>query len=182
MTATDSNYGDIQDIMDKENVIMVYNGSFSQDIIKSILKYVENELAEQGVEELVKRRIFNVMVEMLQNIDKHQLDIGDESISPVFLLTAEEDSFGLITGNFIANDKIDIVQNKIDTVNALDADGLKALYKETRLNSRISDVGGAGLGFIDMARKTGNKMEYSFLDIENKDFKYFIFKTKLNSN
>jgi hypothetical protein len=48
------------------------------------------------------------------------------------------------------------------------------------LNSRISEVGGAGLGFIDVARKTENKLEYAFFDIESANYKYFTLKTQIN--
>jgi hypothetical protein len=62
----------------------------------------------------------------------------------------------------------------------LNADELKDLYKQARLNSRISDVGGAGLGFIDVARKTENKLDFGFYDIDSANYKYFTLKTQIN--
>lgn len=174
-------HAEIKDLMNQNNIIMVYNGVFSQDVIKSILKCVEQELADQGVEELLKRKIFNVMVEMLQNVTKHQMEIASSELKPIFLMSDEAGQYGLITGNFIAIDKIDKLKSQIDKINQLDAAGLKALYKEARLNSRISDVGGAGLGFIDMARKTGNPLEYDFVTINHTNYQYFTLKTKLNA-
>ena len=117
----------------------------------------------------------------MQNITKHQyVDGEDSTIQPCFVLIEEDTYYNIVTWNPIKIDTIDMVSERIDKVNSLDAPGLKALYKEARLNSRISDVGGAGLGFIDVARKTENKLDYSFYDINSDNYKYFTLKTHVN--
>lgn len=169
----------VHSIMNEQNAVLVYVGDFDQEIIKSMLKYTEDKLKDSGVDELIKRKVFNVMVEMLQNISKHQYTEISET-KAIFLILEEEENFLLITGNLIEKDKTDVVSEKIDKINTLDADELKVHYKEARLASRISEVGGAGLGFIDMARKTGNKLDYNFLTIESDVYKFFTLKTKIN--
>lgn len=169
----------VHSIMNEQNAVLVYVGDFDQEIIKSMLKYIEDKLEYSGIDEMIKRRIFNVMVEMLQNITKHQYSETPDT-KAIFLIIEEDDSFYLITGNLIENSKTSVVADKIDEINALDPKGLKAHYKEARLASRISDVGGAGLGFIDIARKTGNKLEYEYQPINTDGYKYFTLKTKIN--
>jgi hypothetical protein len=39
---------------------------------------------------------------------------------------------------------------------------LKAFYKEVLNEEEFTGSGGAGLGIIDMARKSGQKIDYSF--------------------
>jgi len=39
---------------------------------------------------------------------------------------------------------------------------IKELYKFILNHQRISEKGGGGLGLVDIARKTGNKLEYTF--------------------
>jgi hypothetical protein len=46
---------------------------------------------------------------------------------------------------------------------------------------RMSEKGGAGLGFIDIARKSGNKLDYEFKDINGKST-FFIINTKVSRN
>jgi hypothetical protein len=72
----------------------------------------------------------------------------------------------------VRNESIEYISAKIDQVNALDKEGLKELYKEVIKKGEISEKGGAGLGFIDMARKSGQKLEYSFEPI-NDEFSFF---------
>ena len=44
---------------------------------------------------------------------------------------------------------------------------------------KLSAKGGAGLGFIDIARKSGNKLEYFFKEI-NSYSSFFILTTKVS--
>jgi hypothetical protein len=51
------------------------------------------------------------------------------------------------------------------------------MYKEIIKNTQISEKGGAGLGFVDMARKSGEKLEFTFSDM---DAEYDFFCLKVN--
>lgn len=175
-------FSEIHSVMKTEDAVMAYAGHFDQEVIKSILKYAEDKLESSGIDELVKRKIFNVMVEMLQNITKHQYIENEPLAKPIFLLLEKTEYYLLVTGNLIEKSKIKDVWAKIDKINQMNPDELKAYYKEMRLASRISDVGGAGLGFIDMARKTGNKLEYECQDINSDNYEFFTLQTRINKN
>jgi hypothetical protein len=69
------------------------------------------------------------------------------------------------------------LHKKLDQINGLDKDGLKELYKEIIKNTTISDKGGAGLGFVDMARKSGGKLEFEFPEMSSE---YCFFCLKVN--
>jgi hypothetical protein len=171
----------IHSIMNHQNAVLVYSGEFNQDIVKSMLTYAEGKLTATGVDDLVKKKMFNVMVEMLQNITKHQFTSDQEKIvEPCFVLIENEEDFNVVTGNPIRIDKVAVVTEKIDKVNSLNPEELKEYYKQARLNSRISDVGGAGLGFIDMARKSENKLDYGIFTINSDEYNYFTLKATIN--
>lgn len=165
--------------MKEHNISLIYAGDFNQEIAKSVLSMTEKNFDSEGVDSSVKKKVFNIMVEALQNICKHQqTDINDENTTPIFIVGNDEEGVIVISGNPILNSKIQLVKDKIDKVNSLDKEGLKQFYKEARLNSTISEVGGAGLGFIDMARKSENKLDYSFEYI-NDSISFFILKSKV---
>ena len=56
---------------------------------------------------------------------------------------------------------------------------LKDYYKSVLNNGEMSLKGGGGLGMIDIARKTGEKLEYNFLEIDNK-VSFFTLNIKIN--
>ena len=47
------------------------------------------------------------------------------------------------------------------------------------MGGELSSKGGAGLGLIDIAKKTGNKFEYHFLPIDD-NFSFFILISKVS--
>ena len=58
---------------------------------------------------------------------------------------------------------IEKVKSKIEKINAFDVAELKQFYMETLTDGKISSKGGAGLGFITIAMKSKNKLDYSFV-------------------
>lgn len=159
---------------------IIYHGLFDQEMIKSVMAMTEKKLIQENIEENLKKKLFNVMIESLQNISKHQM-VPNVNSNPFMMISKSVSGYSIITGNYINNDKIPVVKQKIDHVNTLDKEGLKEYYKQARLNSVISDVGGAGLGFIDMARKSGNKIKYEFYLVD-KDMSLFILHNKISNN
>jgi hypothetical protein len=170
---------DIHKIMVDKNLILIYEGEFTQDITKSVLAMAEKNLDSKGEESAIKRKVFNVMVECLQNICKHSdTAASEEEKGAIFMIGIEDNSYVITSGNFIGNQFIPNLREKLEMINSLDKDGLKVLYKDMIQTTTISEKGGAGLGFVDIARKSGQKLEYDFEHV-NSNFSFFSFKTKI---
>lgn len=170
-------------LMMKHQVIMIYEGKFSQDITKSVLSMTERSFTEENVNDAVKKRVYNIMTELLQNICKHEFkDVNEiDGMESLFMISSTENEYHIITGNSLKENVIEVIVNKIKKVNSLDAEGLKQFYKETRLSTTISEVGGAGLGFIDIARKSTNPISYHFKRV-NGDIWSFTQLVTVNKN
>jgi hypothetical protein len=157
-------------IMEKNNIVLIYEGDFSQDFTKSMLTFMERKFISEEVEDTVRRKIFNVMVEILQNLSKHKYQdkVTGQLSSSSFLIGSDNNNYFIISGNPIVNDHIPSLEEKLQHINSLDKEGLKKVYKEVRLKGRFSEVSGAGIGLIDMARKSGNKLGYEFNPIDDR--------------
>jgi len=169
---------DLHQLMKPEDIIMVYEGKFDQQVTKSVLLMAERNIDSLKEDPTVKRKVFNVIVECLQNIVKHGdlLNKGDNGQGmPVFMLGRVDEAYVIASGNTLPADEVEGLTKKIDHINSLDNEGLKQLYKEIMRNNDVSDKGGAGLGLVDMARKSREKLEYDFESID-KDFGYFSLK------
>ena len=70
------------------------------------------------------------------------------------------------------------VASNIDEVNAMSSEELKSKYRETLDHGQVSAKGGAGLGIIDIARKSGNKLEYDFKQV-NEKYCFFSLSVKV---
>ena len=172
---------DLHRTMMSQNLILVYQGDFTQESTKSILAMAERNLDSSGEESSIKRKVFNVMVEALQNIVKHSDELVDGQIrshAAIFLIGKEKDRYSIMSGNPIRKENINKLKDALEHINNLDNDGLKELYKEIIKNTTISEKGGAGLGFVDMARKSGEKIEYSFPEL-NPEYNFFCLKVNV---
>ena len=69
----------------------------------------------------------------------------------------------------------------IDNINKLNKDDLNALYKKQIREGSLSEKGGAGLGLIDIARKTGRQLEYQFLPLQDNTNHFFLLKVRIDS-
>jgi hypothetical protein len=84
------------------------------------------------------------------------------------MIAKNELNYNIITGNFVGNQSIAPLRSRLDEVNSLTKEELKEFYKSILNNGIRSLNGGSGLGMIDIARKTGEKLEYNFLEIDDK--------------
>ena len=60
----------------------------------------------------------------------------------------------------------------------MNADELKLFYKETLNNGTMNIKRGGGLGLIDIARKSGEKLQYNIREI-NDSFSFFTLTVKI---
>lgn len=171
-------------LLDKK-ISLVYEGEVNQDITKVFTAMTEKNMSESAEATKTTKRLYHVMVECMQNICKHTDDpLTGEAKNPgsgIVMLSEKDNCFMLTTGNTLANDKIEGMKATLDELNALDEDEIKVRYKEMIKASRLSEKAGAGLGFIDIIKKTGNKVEYHFEPMNDK-ISFFIFSTKVDRN
>lgn len=167
-----------------EDLVYVYRGLFTQTITDSIIALTENNLDTSGSSSKLKKRVFSIMVECLQNITRHQyVDDEEQELPPdkssLFVICDKDRTYQMTSGNVVNNENIPHLQELLNKVNSLDKETLKEYYKEVLEEGSISNKGGAGLGLIEMARKSGNKLYYTFENIDDES-SYFYMNTSIS--
>ncbi len=165
--------------MKKNNINLAYEGEITHQITKAFTSLTENNMIRDEDYSSVQKKVFHVMVECLQNISKHADNqfnfVSSKDGRGIFLVSKDETEYNVTTGNVVKNEKIDELKKMLEHINQLDRPNLNKLYKQKIKEGRLSEKGGAGLGFIDIARKTGQKLVYSFIKID--DVKSFFVLT-----
>jgi len=164
---------DIYDKMERNNILLSFKGEITSDLLTSILQIMENKMDNMQEEPKMKKKVYNVLVECLQNLYHHLDDMADgensdKIRSAIFMIGKLESKYSIFTGNYILNENINGLKTRLDEVNSLNKEELKEYYKKVLNNGEMSLKGGGGLGMIDIARKTGEKLDYNFLEIDNK--------------
>ena len=172
---------DINEYYSKLNggdVLMAFKGSISSELISNVLEVVESRMDEYSESSKIRKKVYNVLVESLQNL-YHHIEVLPEEMQKSFddkfgilVVSRLDDRYKITTGNFIGQEKVDVLRNKIDKINSMSRDELKDMYKFILNHQRLSEKGGGGLGLVDIARKTGNRLDYTF---EKYDDAYYFF-------
>lgn len=160
-------------------IIISHKGEFSQDIVNSLSEKAEETMFESGDKKGIIKRVFSIIVEGLQNVRLHGEKLKEESVNSFFIMSRTEDAYYLHFCNLIPIQKISLVQGKIEKINSLEKQELKDYYMQVLTDGIISSKGGAGLGFITMAMKSKNPLEYDFYDF-NDTYKCFYVKVKID--
>ena len=168
--------------MNDDNVMLAFKGGITADLLSSLLQIAENKLDRETDKPKVKKKVFNVLVECFQNVYHHfdkPMDNEEISNSAILMVGKEDDFFVIMTGNFIEKDKVDSLREKIEFINSLDKEQLKHVYREVLNNDQISDKGGAGLGMIDIVRRSGQKIVFDFQPASEK-YSYFSLQIRVS--
>ena len=172
---------DLFEDMQRNNLNYIYRGFFTQSITDNILLLTEACMHNVGEDSKIRKRIFTILVEGLQNVTRHQ-EIDGEEAAPnqagIFIIQNQNGKYYITTGNPILKANIPTLIKQLEKINSLDPEELKLFYKEVLNDNKISNKGGAGLGLIEMARKSGNKLDFDFSDI-NSNYSYFYMGTKV---
>lgn len=170
--------------MENNKVLLLFKGSFNAELLSSILQITENKLIVLNESRKVKKKIFNILVECLQNVYLHldkmknaSLVSGDDSA--IFILGKTEEDYLIITGNYVGKENCESLAKNLDYLKTLDNDQLKEKYREVLENEQYSEQGGAGLGLIDMLRKSGRRVEYTVKPY-NDEFSFFSLVVKIS--
>jgi hypothetical protein len=167
------------------DIILLYKGGVDSDVINHVLDTVEGKMVEVNEQAKLRKKVYNVLVESLQNLYHHvdsvPEDFEDQGSEKYGLLVVKKvtDGYRIITGNFVSAENIEKLEEKLKRINRSSHEEIKELYKFILNHQRISAKGGGGLGLVDIARKTGNKLEYEFREYNNK-YSFFYLNILVN--
>ncbi|HOG19886.1 MAG TPA: SiaB family protein kinase, partial [Salinivirgaceae bacterium] len=156
----------LHQILQQKEVQLIYNGVFNQENLINLLNIIESQMEGMGH---IKRVVFNMMVEMLQNIVKHALRNEERKGNPgIFFINKKNGMHVLNTGNYILKEKINKVKDKIDYINSLNREELDDYYSKCLFDFQIDSPKESGLGFIELRMKSADKLRYRFQEIDDK--------------
>jgi hypothetical protein len=170
----------LEKLMAENDVYLIWSGHISADVEKEVITFTETKLAEEDIELNLRRRIFSVLVEILENVAKYSPGREPEEKfgMPVAMIRLEDDVYTLTTGNLILNENVEDLKGKLDIINKFDKVGLKELFRKSLSGQTISSNSTGNMGLIDMARKSGSKLVYQFEQI-NELYSYYVLTVKV---
>ncbi len=151
----------------EDKICMFYRGNFDDTFTDKLIS-----LADYDVEKKAKKRISFLMSESFQNIVRHGNDEISDHTSSLFGIRALEPFLHIFSCNRVSSvDKL-FLEEKLGLINSLDKDQLKAYYTQILSEGTLSKKGGAGLGLIEMAKKSQKPIQTEFRKSDNEVFAF----------
>jgi len=157
----------LHDFLVEKNIMLIFNGGLNQKSLMDMLSLI-SEQTSVVVER--KKKMFNVIVELLQNVVKHgaKLNQDVQGGNPViFYISQVDDTFVLNAGNYIHKSCIEKLTSRIEYVNSLDTKELDEFYMQSLLNFDIDNSKEAGLGMVDLRIKSGHDIQYEITPVSD---------------
>lgn len=165
----------IRKLMRENGLMFLYRGMVTDANSDALLMMLEQEMNSSGVASSGRKRVFMFVLESLQNITRHGMHNNLGKLSLV-MYGRQPNGYSVCTGNVIRKEEVGKLKEKLEHLNKLSDEEVRSFYRETIATTGFSEKGGAGLGLIEMARKTGSKIDYSFSDVDEEHTYYYLSK------
>jgi len=169
---------EIYQFMSEKNILIAFTGYFDHLVTTSLLKNIKNKLSVLQSATGIDKKVYNVLVESIENISKYSSGRNHNPNIAMLLLCKSDDHFTIITGNHILNKDIPALKEKLEKVSKLNPTELKKMYREQLLSKRTHE-NSAGLGIIDIAIKSGNQIKFEFKPVTDLT-SFYLFQTEIN--
>ncbi|MCF8259120.1 MAG: SiaB family protein kinase [Flavobacteriales bacterium] len=162
---------DTNALVNSDTVLLHHKGAVDKNVVLDTLAHMEDILEAEHIDRQKKRKLVNIAIETLQNLQLHSYEHSNDAYADLthFILTKKEGRMNIIIGNLVSNDETIVLEDKLKKINSLSDEEVKFLYgvimKQTVV--KFSTKGGAGLGLIDMKKKSGNPLAYRFQQVDD---------------
>lgn len=177
---------DLRATMHRRGAVFCFSGFMTETVLTGLGGALRKKLEIEDMDRKTVKGIFSIFVELVQNVIRYSAEresgeTREEAIDlryGVVSVGRQEGQFYIACGNLIENKDVDRLSSGLANILSLDQAGLKALYKSTLRGPTPETSKGAGVGFIEIARRAPNGFEYDFEKIDD-DHSFFAVRARL---
>ena len=153
-----------------DKIVFSYMGKPTHEMIDLIFEMSESKLKIIESSSTIVKRIVNILIEILQNIFNHGEDFSVvDHQSFKYSLFKRDDDFFIVTENFIKTTEVENLVSKLDQYLSMSDEDITTIYRKTLVNGGFSNKGGAGLGLINIIRRSNGNLEYNFSKVDDEN-------------
>jgi hypothetical protein len=192
--------------MDREGIIFQFKGSMSQALLVKFGDMIREDLflgpppsgiidkaalssamasgsppsppPKKGAE---IRTVFSVFIELAQNINRYSAERSDAGLETnagcgIVVVSESEDRYTVASGNLVENGRLARVAERLKAMEDLPPEMIRKLYREQLKSAPPEGSVGAGLGFYEIAKRSGGGLRYKVhpVDAETSFLELFV--------
>lgn len=152
-----------------DKLSLFYQGKFDDNFTTLLIDLAQNASESFGIENK-KKRMGLLIAESFQNIVRHGVSDDKFKVSKdIFGIRNIAPFMHIFSANQIDSEAAISLSERLAKFEKMDTNSLNAHYRDVLKNSNISEKGGAGLGLIEMARKSKQPLQYRIKNNDSHD-------------
>ncbi len=186
--ATIHNLHAIQNEIMDEDIVFFYSGYITEELLMSVGNTIKKKLSIVQTNKKISRTVFALFVEEVQNIIRYSKGVIRKQALPeeefeeidslrhgFISIGRFDESYYVCCGNLVLDEDVERLESHLKKIQELDPQELKAVYKDILKKGPPEGSKGAGIGFVDIARRASGGFDYQFMNVDDKH-KYFYLK------
>jgi len=178
---------DIRSILRKQGIIFAYSGYVTEAVLSGVGDAIKQKLLFDDADTKTLRSVFAVFVEQMQNMIRYSVETPKSGvIEPsysgirygVLTIGQENGDYVIYAGNLIQRSDIKRLRERLSKIRDMNKDELRALYKERLRGDPEEGSKGAGLGFVEIARRASKPIDFDFTDVDD-EYAFFTIKASV---
>ncbi len=158
-----------------DNIVLSYRGPITDVLLSEFSKDIREKTQQ---DHKAGKKVFSIFMELAQNVlfySKEVNHFGKKDKVGTLVITKTDAYYKLITGNLVYKKDIHKLVEKCDTINSLDRDELREYKRQLRSQPREEESKGGGIGLVQAALTSGNKLEIKIRELIGDYAFYVIF-------
>lgn len=169
------------ELLQKDSLSLFYQGVTHDDITDKLISLSDTNIRSQAGLDNLRKKVSFAISECFQNVIRHQEEPATKQGNPewpsMFMVRNQGSGYYIGSVNLIKKRKAFTLKQQLQDLNALNAEELRQMYIQLLPSAEFSEKGGAGLGLIEMARKSKQKFDFDFLHLNKR---YSLFSMQLS--
>ena len=121
--------------IERDDVLLAFKGSITSELLTSVLQIMETKMEDLHEAPRTRKKVFNVLVECLQNLYHHidEFEVEGDAIevlekkSAIFSISRNVECYSIVTGNFVNNKEMKYfdyeIHKELKNAEAVDKNG-----------------------------------------------------------
>lgn len=161
---------DLRRQFSEQRILLCFNGPITRSLIEEIGNALRNYLEADQALPGSAMDIFGIYIELTQNIRHYVTRMGYDERDAAATVVVARDELGryvILAGNLVEPDDGRLLQQRVAELAGMDKTQLKSAYKaQLRRPRDTGAVSGAGLGLLDVARRSVEPLQASLFPVE----------------
>jgi hypothetical protein len=179
----------------RSGIMFAYCGYVTEPVLSGVGDALKQRLVIEDTDTKTVRSVFAVFVEQMQNIIRYSAEKGASPSAAngepgagagaalelrygIVTIGREADGFVVKAGNLVDKSDVERLRARLEQIRGADRDTLKVMYKETLKAEPEAGSKGAGVGFIEIARRASKPIAFDFAEVDDQ-FAFFALEAAI---